>query len=160
MQCSKPVCVDVCPTGSSQQNNEGIVFIDYDKCIGCSYCIISCPYEARTQYKGEKYYYGVPTLRDQYPDEFKAAYQRFKVGTSTKCTFCMDRVNIGLSSGMKPGVDPEATPLCVINCPTVARIFGDLNDPDSEVSRLIRQRKGLRLHEELGTEPSVWYLQA
>ncbi|MFC1845990.1 4Fe-4S dicluster domain-containing protein [Chloroflexota bacterium] len=160
MHCSKPVCVDVCPTGASQQSEEGIVFVDYDKCIGCSYCIISCPYDARSQFKGERYYYGEPTERDLYPDELKATYQRFKEGTSTKCTFCMDRVNSGLSSGKKPGVDPEATPLCVINCPSIARIFGDLNDPDSEVSRLIRQRKGLRLHEELGTEPSVWYLQA
>ena len=160
MHCNKPVCVDVCPTGASQQNEEGIVFVDYEKCIGCSYCIISCPYEARSQYKGERYYYGEPTLRDQYPEELKATYQRFKEGTVSKCTFCMDRVNSGIASGKKPGIDPEATPMCVINCSSVARVFGDLNDPDSEVSRLIRQRKGIRLHEEMGTEPSVWYLQA
>lgn len=160
MHCAKPVCVDVCPTGASQQTAEGIVFVDYDKCIGCSYCIVSCPYQARTQYKEGLYYYKEPTIRDQFPDEFRAAYQRFKNGTSTKCTFCMDRVNSALVAGLKPGVDPDATPLCVINCPTAARTFGNLNDPESEVSCLIRQRKGLRLHEELGTEPSVWYLQA
>ena len=160
MQCAKPVCVDVCPTGASQQTAEGIVFVDYDKCIGCSYCIVSCPYKARTQYKEELYYYKEPTLRDRFPDELRAAYQRFKTGTSTKCTFCRDRVDNGLKAGLKPGIDPEATPLCVINCPTVARTFGNLNDPDSEISRLIRQRKGIRIHEEMGTDPSVWYLQS
>ncbi|MFC1592706.1 hypothetical protein ACFL4C_01680 [Candidatus Omnitrophota bacterium] len=60
--------------------------------------------------------------------------------------------------GLKPGVDMEATPVCVVNCPVKARYFGDLNDPDSEVSRLIRDRDGYQILGELGTDPSVYYL--
>jgi phenylacetyl-CoA:acceptor oxidoreductase subunit 1 len=160
MHCEKPSCVEVCPTGASIQREDGIVYVDYSKCIGCGYCVVACPYKARTQYKEEKSYYAEPTLRDKFPYELRAEYQRFKVGTTTKCTFCMDRINSGMSMGLKPGLDPEATPICVINCPTVARTFGDLDEPGSEVSRLITGRKGYRLLEELGTEPSVWYLPA
>lgn len=160
MHCKEPICVDVCPTGASTQREDGIVYVDYDKCIGCGYCIVSCPYRARTQYKEEKYYYGEPTAIEKYPYEFRADYQRFKVGTATKCTFCKDIIDSGIANGLKPGVDPQATPLCVIDCPTAARTFGNLDDPDSEVSRLIVERKGYRILPELGTEPSVWYLPA
>ncbi len=158
MHCKKPVCADVCPTGATIQRKDGIVYVDYKKCIGCGYCVLSCPYKSRTLYKEEKLYFDEPTLRDGFPDNLKAEYQKFKVGTTTKCTFCMNRIDEGIAKGLKPGIDPEATPVCVINCITAARVFGNIDDPNSEVSMLIRERKGYRLLEELGTEPSVWYL--
>ena len=157
MHCKNPVCVDVCPTGASIKREDGIVYVDYDKCIGCKYCVVSCPYRARTFYPKEAYYYDKPTVHEKFPYELCAPSQRFKVGTTTKCTFCMDRVD-KVKEGLNPGVDPEATPRCVITCPAHGRFFGDLDDPNSEVSRSIRGRRGYRLLEELGTEPSVWYL--
>jgi phenylacetyl-CoA:acceptor oxidoreductase subunit 1 len=75
-----------------------------------------------------------------------------------KCTFCRQRIDEGLANGLTPGVDPEATPACVNICPVGARVFGDLNDPDSKVSKAIAANPTLRLREELGTEPSVYYI--
>ncbi len=70
----------------------------------------------------------------------------------------MERIDQGLAKGLRPGADREATPVCVNACPTKARTFGNLDDPDSEVSILIKQRKGLQLHPEYGTDPSVYYV--
>jgi Fe-S-cluster-containing dehydrogenase component len=69
----------------------------------------------------------------------------------------MERIDAGLKRGLKPGVDREATPVCVITCPTKARYFGDLDDPSSEVSQLIRKWQATSLHPEYGTEPAVYY---
>lgn len=80
-------------------------------------------------------------------------------GTVLKCDFCVDRIDKGIKMGLKPGVDREATPACVVSCPAEATYFGDLDDPDSEVSRLIRERRGEPLHEEFGTNPSVYYIR-
>jgi phenylacetyl-CoA:acceptor oxidoreductase subunit 1 len=81
-----------------------------------------------------------------------------QTGTVVKCNFCLERIDKGLKNGLRPGLDREATPACVITCPTQARHFGDLDDPNSEVSRLIKERRGLQLHPEYGTDPSVYYL--
>jgi len=75
-----------------------------------------------------------------------------------KCTFCVHRIDAGLARGLAPGIDREATPACVNACPVEARTFGDLNDPESPVSRLILTRPTLRLREELGTEANVYYI--
>ena len=75
-----------------------------------------------------------------------------------KCNFCTERIEGGLEKGLTPGVDDEATPACVIACPVGARIFGDLDDSDSEISRLIMEKNGKQLHPEFGTEPSVYYI--
>jgi len=79
-------------------------------------------------------------------------------GVAEKCGFCFHRIDRGLANGLKPGVDPEATPACVVVCPVGARHFGDLNDPDSEVSRLLAENSWYRLREDLGTAPRVYYL--
>jgi phenylacetyl-CoA:acceptor oxidoreductase subunit 1 len=80
------------------------------------------------------------------------------IGVATKCNFCLPRVDAGLAQGLQPGLDPEATPACVISCSANALHFGDLDDPDSEVSQLIRENKTARLQEELGTDPAVYYI--
>ncbi len=155
--CKEAPCVKVCPTGASQKREDGIVHVDGKKCIGCRYCVISCPYQQRTLNDGsEREYFtgqGFTKLeiigKDLYPLE---------KGTVVKCNFCAERLDKGIEKGLEPGVDREATPACVITCPSKARTFGDLDDPRSVVSVLIRQRKGHQLRPERGTEPSVYYI--
>ncbi|MEA1967176.1 MAG: 4Fe-4S ferredoxin, partial [Thermodesulfobacteriota bacterium] len=82
----------------------------------------------------------------------------FQVGTVIKCNFCAERIDEGLQKGLKPGIDDEATPSCVVACPVGARTFGDLDDPDSNVSKLIMEKKGKPLRPEFDTKPSVYYI--
>lgn len=142
MHCKNPSCVSVCPTKASYQRDDGIVLIDRDKCIGCRYCIITCPYEARFLDEGEDQSY-FPGM-DETPYE-KAYEGKHPKGTVSKCELCYDRVEEGLE------------PACVQACPTHARIFGDLDDPNSEISRKIRELHAVQLQPELGNNPSVYY---
>ena len=158
MHCKNPPCKEVCPTGATIQREDGIVYIDYNKCMGCGYCEVACPYHARTIYKRKAYYFKGPTPHEEFPMHLRASGQRLQVGVASKCNFCMDKIDESIKKGMSVGVDPEATPTCVNSCIGRARYFGNLNDSGSEISRLIRERKGLMLYEELGTEPSVYYL--
>jgi phenylacetyl-CoA:acceptor oxidoreductase 27-kDa subunit len=80
-------------------------------------------------------------------------------GVVEKCSFCYQRIDRGLSLGLKPGVDRQATPACVVACPVGARKFGDLNDPESEVSKILANNASIRLRDDLGTSPRVYYLQ-
>lgn len=157
--CKEAPCQKVCPTGATAIREDGIVWVDYDKCMGCRYCLIACPYQHRTYLDhqvDEEYFPGKGLIpwekigRQLYP---------LQKGTVVKCNFCMERLDSGLKKDLKPGVDREATPACVNACPTRARIFGDLDDPSSEPSVLIRERKGFQLHHEFGTDPSVYYIQ-
>jgi Fe-S-cluster-containing dehydrogenase component len=127
LHCEEPPCVPVCPTGASyKREQDGIVLVDYDKCIGCKYCSWACPYGAREL--------------DQHQRVMK------------KCTLCVDRIyDLRL---------PEADrkPSCVKACPTSARIFGDIHDPQSDASRAIRENGGYALMPEWGTSPANHYL--
>lgn len=127
LHCEDPPCVPVCPTGASYKRKEdGLVLVDYDKCIGCKYCAWACPYGAR-----------------EIDEERKEM---------TKCTLCADRIyNEALP-------ERDRKPACVLACPTSARLFGDIHDPDSEVSHAIRERGGYPLMPEWGTRPSNHYL--
>ncbi len=158
MHCKVAPCKEVCPTGATIQRADGIVYIDQDKCIGCGYCVVACPYDARTVYKKEVSYYGTPTVYEELSFDLRNPTQRHQIGVASKCTFCMEKIDGSVGKGLRVGVDHEATPTCVNSCIAKARYFGDLDDPDSEVSRLITERRSLRLLEELGTEPSVCYL--
>ncbi len=155
--CKEAVCVKVCPAGATTQREDGIINIDYDKCVGCRYCVLACPYQQRTYYHdGDRSYFpgqGLTELevigKELYP---------LQPGTVVKCNLCEDKIDKGIRKGLKPGVDREATPACVNNCPTKARHFGNFDDKNSKVSILIRQRRGFQLHPELGTDPSVYYI--
>ncbi len=127
LHCEDPPCVPVCPTQASYKRAEdGIVLVDYDKCIGCKYCAWACPYGVRELDESRK--------------------------VMTKCTLCVDRVyDTALPAA-------ERKPACVMACPTSARLFGDVHDADSEVSRAIRERGGYTLMPELGTLPANHYL--
>ena len=153
--CKEAPCVNVCPTGASTKRDDGIVEIDADKCVGCKYCVIACPYQQRTPYEFIELYPGQGIT--QY-EAFGQEYRPQQEGTAVKCTFCKDRVDEGVSKGLIPGVDREATPVCVNACPAKARTFGDLDNPESKAARLIRQRHGVQLHPDFGTEPAVYYI--
>lgn len=118
--CENPPCVPCCPTKASQQDEDGIVWVDPNKCMGCKVCANSCPYGARDM--------------------------NHKEGYIRKCTFCKDRVREG------------ENPYCVNTCHQKARIFGDLDDPESEVSKLVGSLETETLYPELGTNPQVYYI--
>jgi Fe-S-cluster-containing dehydrogenase component len=142
MHCRLASCVEVCPTGASQKRADGIVTVDSDKCVGCRYCLMVCPYGSR-YYQGEEWTYFPGNGINPYE---AMAYAKHPTGVVEKCDFCLSRVERGLQ------------PACVAACPTKARTFGDLHERESEVSRLIDERGAFRLREEVGTCPSVFYL--
>jgi len=148
--CDNPPCVKVCPTGATyQRNSDKTVQIDLDRCIGCRYCMAACPYNARVFNWGNMEYYVTHATgwqEDHYDGKRKVYAPQRPMGVVEKCTLCVHRIDRGLE------------PACVINCPARARIFGDLDDPNSKVSRLIVSRGGFVLLPELGTRPKVYYL--
>ncbi len=153
LHCQHAPCVEVCPVQATWVREDGLVVMDYDRCIGCRYCEVACPYdarkfnwEARQDVNAYAPTWGIPEV------------ERRVRGVVEKCTFCIHRIDAGLANGLTPGVDPEATPACVNICPVGARIFGDLNDPTSPVSKAIEANPTLRLREELGTQASVYYI--
>ena len=156
-QCEDAVCVEVCPTGASVKREDGIVTVDANKCTGCQYCIMSCPYQQRTCYYGaeNEYFPGQGKTELEIIGEKLYPHQD---GTMVKCEFCVERIDEGLKKGLTPGKDLEATPACVNVCMCKARVFGDLDDPESEVSKLIRENNCYSLHPEFDTKPSIYYI--
>jgi len=142
MHCQEPACLKVCPTGATYKRDDGVVLIDQNKCMGCRYCILACPYDVRRSVMRTESYFDHDLVT---PYEEKKRRNLDK-GTAVKCTFCVDRLDEGL------------LPACVDTCPTLARTFGDLDDPESEVSVLVIRNKGIVLKEEFGTKPSVYYI--
>lgn len=145
--CEDPGCVKVCPTKATYADEDGVVVIDKDICVGCKYCMMGCPYGAR---------YSVPEWKSYFPEglplseleqfQKKAWEEDSGCGVATKCDFCSDRRKNG--KGLA----------CVEACSAKARVFGDLDDPDSEISILIKQNRGFVLKPEQGTNPKVYYL--
>ena len=138
--CENPACERVCPTGATYKDDKGRVEIDYDKCIGCRMCMAACPYNARTFNWNEP----VRATGASYGDARVPERGR---GVMEKCTLCKERTDEG------------DEPICVRCCPVDARIFGDLDDPDSAVSRLRREQSAEVLLEEKGTRPQVFYVR-
>jgi Fe-S-cluster-containing dehydrogenase component len=155
LHCQHAPCVEVCPVGATFVRDDGLVVMDYDRCIGCRYCEVACPYDAR------RFNWEARSDENPYtPTWGVAEVERRPRGVVEKCTFCIHRIDAGLAAGMTPGVDLLATPACVNICPVGARVFGDLNDPGSPVSQVLASRPTFRLRQELGTEPSVYYIPA
>lgn len=148
--CANPPCESVCPTTATWIREDGIVDVDYDKCIGCGYCAVACPYQARYIDRVEKFAYG-----KQLPSERERPK---RTAVATKCNFCRWRVDAGVEKGLVPGIDPEATPVCVNSCIAEALHFGDIEDKESNVSKLIEQHEHFRMHEELNTQPAFFYI--
>ncbi len=151
--CADPPCMHVCPSTATGQRADGIVAIDYELCIGCAYCAVACPYEARYRVDVAKFAFG----KDASISE-SARHDDRTIGVATKCTFCADRIDAGLAKGLVPGVDPEATPVCVNSCVSGALAFGDIENPASNVATLVANNKTFRMHEEVGTSPGFYYL--
>lgn len=155
MHCEHAPCVEVCPVKASYYRPDGIVMMDYDRCIGCRYCEVACPYGGRA-FNWHEFIGPNPAV----PTWGSPEVQRRPRGVVEKCSFCYQRIDRGLKLGLTPGVDEAATPACVVVCPAGARSFGDLNDPDSNVSMLLAEQPSYRLREGLGTNPRVHYLPA
>lgn len=155
MHCEKAPCVEVCPVQATYYRDDGIVMMNYDRCIGCRYCEVACPYQARS-FNWDAFEGSNPVV----PEWGQPEIERRPRGVVEKCSFCYQRIDRGLELGLTPGVDAEATPACVVICPVGARIFGDLNDPKSEVSKWLATNSSYRLRENLGTGPRVYYLPA
>lgn len=141
MQCEQPPCTEVCPVGATWKEKDGIVVVDYDWCIGCRYCEAACPYFARRfNFQEPK----VPENEINRNQHYLGNRMRRK-GVMEKCHFCIQRTRDG------------RLPACAEACPTGARIFGNLLDPNSEIRWVLKNKKVFRLKEDLGTEPKFWY---
>ena len=158
MHCDNPPCVQVCPAKATYKREDGIVVQNFRRCIGCKYCIVACPYGVRNfnykEQKEEEYLRpDLPldrTVLGQWP------YPTRTHGVVEKCTFCFQRIDKGIKEGKKIGID--VVPACIEACPTKARSFGDLDDPNGEIARLLAARGSFRLRETMGTKPKVYYL--
>jgi len=150
MQCDEPPCLDVCPSKATYVRPDGIVGIDTDLCIGCGYCIVGCPYNTRSIIEDDTSVPGGDMVE-------KNGLKSF-LGTCTKCDFCADKVDAGIEQGLIPGLDSDASPSCVNMCTANALHFGDLEDPESKVSKLIESENVECLHPEIGTNPSLYYI--
>ncbi len=153
MHCDDPPCMTVCPSTATRQRDDGIVTIDYDLCIGCGYCAVACPYQARFKTDRATFAYANKPSRAE-----AMRFDEKRLAVATKCTFCVDRIDAGTAKGLTPGVDPAATPACVNSCIAGALHFGDIENPSSNLSRLLTENEHFRMHEELGTGPGIYYL--
>lgn len=139
--CELPTCVEVCPTGASYKRADGIVMIDYDRCIGCCACIEHCPFQVRTLVRDDRLLYPDGETVFERP-----VHQRIPARVATKCDLCYHRVERG------------DVPACAEVCPTSARVFGDLADPASVPARLVKDYNGWQLLPEQQTYPCVFYV--
>jgi len=135
--CDNPPCVRVCPTKATFRREDGIVMMDYHRCIGCRFCIAGCPYGARSM-----------NFRDPRPfiKKINPIFPTRTKGVVEKCNFCEERLAKGV------------IPACVEACKEKALVFGDLENPQSEIRKIIRAQLTLRRKPELGTHPQVYYL--
>ncbi|MDI6763222.1 MAG: 4Fe-4S dicluster domain-containing protein [Thermodesulfobacteriota bacterium] len=135
--CDNPPCVKVCPTGATYKDKDGLVLMNYDKCIGCRICIVACPYSAR-RFNWLEFKLPSEEVNPLVPVRY--------LGVVEKCTFCVHRVREG------------KLPRCVEVCPVRARHFGNLKDPKGEIPKLLKANMSFRLLEDTNTYPNIWYI--
>ena len=155
-QCANAPCEPVCPTYASHHTEEGLNAQVYNRCIGTRYCANACSYNVRF------FNYYNPVWEKPLHLQLNPDVSVREVGVMEKCTFCVQRINeekISAKAGQQPLQDGEIQPACVQSCPPSAMVFGDLNDPESEVSRLSHSPRGYKLLEEMGSQPQITYLQ-
>jgi Fe-S-cluster-containing dehydrogenase component len=155
-QCGDAPCEPVCPTFASYHTQEGLNGQIYNRCIGTRYCANACPYNLRF------FNFYNPSWDKPLNLQLNPDVSVRDVGVMEKCTFCVQRIKAGeiaAEAEKRPLKDGEIQPACVQTCPTKAMVFGDLNDPESEVSRMARSGRSSKLMEELGTLPHVIYLK-
>jgi Fe-S-cluster-containing dehydrogenase component len=140
-QCERPPCVDVCPVEATWKEADGIVVVDYNWCIGCRYCEAACPYHAR------RFNWSKPVIPPEEinPDQSYLSNRIRPQGVMEKCTFCLHRTRNG------------RLPACLEACPTGARVFGNLLDPNSEIRQVLATKRVFILKEELGLKPQFFY---
>ncbi|HIP63481.1 MAG TPA: 4Fe-4S dicluster domain-containing protein [Archaeoglobus profundus] len=141
-ECEHPACVQVCLTKASYRREDGIIVVDLHRCIGCRYCMIACPYNAR------RYLYDHP---EEHLSVVNPEAPIRKHGVVMKCEFCLWKIDRERSEGKDP------KPVCVEACPYNALIFGNIKDPNSEISKILKTSKVITLRAHLGTNPRVKY---
>jgi len=154
-QCQNPPCVRVCPVHATYLSEDGIVGQIYARCIGCRYCMAACPYNAKV------FNWFEPRWPGQLERKANPDVSRRGKGVVEKCTFCHHRIVRAREEARVAGHplrDGDVTPACAEVCPARAISFGDLDDAASQVSQLARSPRAFRLHDDLGTEPKVYYL--
>lgn len=139
--CEQAPCIKACPTKATWKETDGIVVVDYDWCIGCRYCMAACPYWGRRFNWHDPQVPGTEITKKQH----YLGNRMRKKGQMEKCTFCIQRSRDG------------KLPACAEACPTGARVFGNLLDPDSEIRFVLKNKKVFRMKEDLGTDPKFWY---
>ena len=155
-QCDEAPCEPVCPVYATYKNPEGLNVQVYNRCVGTLYCGNNCPYSVR-YFNWFPPEWDSPLELQHNPDVFVRS-----VGVMEKCTFCIQRISRGKQDAKyagRPLADGEIQTACVQSCPAEAMVFGDLNDPESKVSRWVGSGRATRLLEELGAKPKVFYLQ-
>ena len=140
-QCREPPCTKVCPVQATWQEKDGVVVVDYNWCIGCRYCMAACPYDAR------RFNFKQPVLpKDKVnPNQGYLSNRLRPQGVVEKCTFCLHRTRTG------------RYPACLEVCPTGARVFGNLLDPESEINYILKHKRVYILKEDVGTQPRFYY---
>lgn len=155
-QCDNAPCEAVCPTYASYHNAEGLNAQIYNRCIGTRYCANACPYD-------DRYFNFVnPAWDEPLNLQLNPDVSVRSVGIMEKCTFCIQRIRaaeINAEKEKRQLKDGEFNPACVQSCPTEALVFGDLDDPESRVSRLAKSNRAAKLLPDLGTKPKVTYLR-
>jgi Fe-S-cluster-containing dehydrogenase component len=166
MHCENPPCVKVCPVQATLVDEEGLVRQNYDRCIGCRFCTVACPYGVRyfnwfePEWTPEMVHHLSPD-KVVGSDSLEGPAVRIK-GIVEKCTFCIQRLYRARNRAAAEERDfrpDEYVPACVQTCTGKARFFGDLDDPDSTVSVLATSQRAFRLLEDVGTKPKVIYLR-
>ncbi|MEJ2560060.1 MAG: 4Fe-4S dicluster domain-containing protein, partial [Anaerolineae bacterium] len=166
MHCDNPPCIKVCPVQATYRDEEGLVRQNYNRCIGCRFCTVACPYGVR-YFNWEAPSWSPELARHINPDyvsengSLEGPVVRFK-GIVEKCTFCIHRLHKAREKAEAEGREfrtEDYIPACVQTCTGKARFFGDLDDPDSTVNRLAKSTRAFRLLEEVGTYPKVIYLR-